>query len=357
MAYTENDKLKALAIVHVFETSRPFGDHAACVVLDDGAGISYGINQFTHRSGSLAVVVDKYLKAKGVVGAAVMLENLALLRNKSAAAVAKLSANETLKKALRAAAVTSEMKRAQEETAFELYLKPALDLCEKYGLTEPLSLAVIYDSVVHGSFFRVARGVDVVHRNEREWITAYIRRRDAWFASYPRLAKTRYRTRFFLNQIAISNWGLRTPLTVQGIRLTSQDFEHHAAVPPTANTATIPQTTADSSASNLPIKPQQVFETIGEAASAGAEKFDAVESIVTGVTRRADSVKSIWATVGGSIGQAVWALFGFFAGLPRDVWITVAVIAGILLIFYLYRQIVLGAIRERAQSNPSAPEI
>lgn len=357
MTYTEKDKLKALAIVHVFETSRPFGDYAACVVLDDGAGISYGINQFTHRSGSLAVVVERYLKAKGVVGAAVMLENLALLRSKSAAAIAKLSANETLKKALRAAAVTSEMKKAQEQTAFELYLKPALDLCEKYGFSEPLSLAVIYDSVVHGSFFRVARGVDVGPRNEREWITAYVRRRDAWFASFPRLVKTRYRTRFFLSQIAISNWGLRMPLTVHGVRLTSQNFEHSAAAPPTDNTATIPQTTTDQSASNHPIEPQQVFETIGEAASAGAEKFDAVESVVTGVTRRADSVKSMWTTVGGSIGQAAWAVFGFFAGLPREVWITVAVIAGLLMIFYLYRQIVLGAIRERVQSNPSSPEI
>lgn len=357
MTYTENDKLKALAIVHVFETSSPFGDYAACVVLDDGAGISYGINQFTHRSGSLAVVVEKYLKAKGVVGAAVMLENLVLLRSKSTAAIAKLSANETLKKALKAAAVTSEMKRAQEQTAFELYLKPAIDLCDKYGFTEPLSLAVIYDSIVHGSFFRVARGVDIGPRNEREWITAYVRRRDAWFASYPRLAKTRYRTRFFLNQIAISNWSLRMPLNVQGIRLTTKNFEHAAASPPTAKPATNPQKTTNSAVSNPPIEPQQVFETIGQAVATGAEKFDAVERVVTGATRRADSVKSMWTTVGGSVGQAAWAVFGFFAGLPLEVWITVAVIAGLLLIFYLYRQIKLGAIRERVQSNPSLPEI
>lgn len=349
MTYTENDKLKALAIAHVFETSRPFGDYAACVVLDDGAGISYGINQFTQRSGSLAVVVEKYLKAKGVVGVAVMLENLSLLRRKSTAAIAKLSANATLKKALQAAAVTSEMKRAQEETAFELYLKPALDLCEKYGFTEPLSLAVIYDSIVHGSFFRVARGVDVGPKNEREWITVYIRRRDAWLASFPRLVKTRYRTRFFLNQIAISNWGLRMPLNVHGVRLTSQNFEHTAAVSPTAIPPANPQTTAELSASNPPIEPQQVFVDRAIA----AETFDSLESVVHGVTRRADSVKSMWTTVGGSIGQAAWAVFGFFAGLPREVWITVAVIAGLLMILYLYRQILLGAIRERVQSSPS----
>ena len=355
MTYTENDKLKALAIVHVFETSRPFGDYAACVVLDDGAGISYGINQFTHRSGSLAVVVEKYLQAKGVVGAAVMLENLALLQSKTTTAIAKLSANATMKKALRAAAVTSEMKRAQEKTAFELYLKPALDLCEKYGFTEPLSLAVIYDSIVHGSFFRVARGVDVGPRNEREWITAYVRRRDAWLASFPRLVNTRYRTRFFLNQIAISNWSLRTPLTVHGVRLTSQDFEHTAAEASRGEEEKgrkgVEESRMDAEKGgrgDAEISPANAVES---AVDTAAQSFDSVESVVNGVTRRADSVKSMWTTIGGSVGQAAWAVFGFVAGLPREVWITVAVIAGLLMIFYLYRQIALGKIRERAPKH------
>lgn len=346
MTYTENDKLTALAIVHVFETSRPFGDYSACVVLDDGAGISYGINQFTHRSGSLAAVVEKYLKLKGVVGAAVMLEHMDLLRSTSSAAIAKLSANTTLKKALRAASVTREMRTAQEQTAFDLYLKPAIDLCERHNFKEPLSLAVIYDSVVHGSFFRVARGVNVVPQNEREWITAYVRRRDAWLASYPRLTRTRYRTRFFLNQIAVSNWGLRTPLNVHGIRLTSTDLEHTAAAFPTANHWKTPKKASDPSLSDLPDQPQ-VSESIEKTVSAGAEKFDAIESVVNGMKRRADAAKSMWTTIGGSLGQAAWAVFGFFAGLPREVWITVALIAGLLMIFYLYRQIALGKLREQ----------
>ncbi len=44
MTFTEIDKLKAVAIVNIFETSRPFGDYAAYAVLNDGAGVSYGIN-------------------------------------------------------------------------------------------------------------------------------------------------------------------------------------------------------------------------------------------------------------------------------------------------------------------------
>ena len=37
MTFTENDKLKALVIVHVFETSKPLGDYVACVALNDDA--------------------------------------------------------------------------------------------------------------------------------------------------------------------------------------------------------------------------------------------------------------------------------------------------------------------------------
>ncbi len=65
MAFNEIDKLKALAIVHIFETSRPFGEYAAYAVLNDGAGVSYGINQFTHRSGSLFEVIRNYLASGG----------------------------------------------------------------------------------------------------------------------------------------------------------------------------------------------------------------------------------------------------------------------------------------------------
>ena len=34
MPFTRSEKVKALAIVNVFETSKPFGDYAACVVLN-----------------------------------------------------------------------------------------------------------------------------------------------------------------------------------------------------------------------------------------------------------------------------------------------------------------------------------
>ena len=147
MKFSNIDKLKALAIVNVFETSKPFGDYAACVVLNDGAGISYGINQFTHRSGSLLAVVEKYLANGSAVGRRVIEENLPLLRLKTVTAINVLATNKELKFALQAAAITREMRAAQEAVAFERYLGPAIGACEALGFELPLSLVVIYDSM------------------------------------------------------------------------------------------------------------------------------------------------------------------------------------------------------------------
>ncbi len=64
----QEDISKAMAIVSIFETGKPHGNYAALVVLNDGAGISYGIKQFTHRSGSLLQVVEKYLATDATAG-------------------------------------------------------------------------------------------------------------------------------------------------------------------------------------------------------------------------------------------------------------------------------------------------
>lgn len=313
------------------------GNFAACAVLDDGAGISYGINQFTHASGALLAVVKRYLDAGGKSGAAAMISRMETLRDRSGAAVRRLAADGEFKAALIAAAATSEMRTAQIDTSVALFLEPAIEICGRYGFVLPLSLAVIYDSVVHGSFNRVARTVNIGKHDERTWIAAYVRRRDQWLQSYVRLAKTRYRTRFFLDQIADSNWQLALPLNVNGVRL--GDVADDASKPVKADAspaAAVPKAATTKS----------VITETRRIAEQAAQQFDRVESTVTAVTTRADAAKSMWTTIGGTLWQAAWATFGFFAGLPASVWITVAAIAAILMLAYLYRQITLGRIRE-----------
>lgn len=222
MGFSDKAKLTALAIVHCFETSRPFGDYSAVAVLNDGAGVSYGINQFTHRSGSLYAVVNTYLGDGGLVGREAMenvLEDLKAKRN-----ILKVSEDLRFKNALRAAGKTPEMRLAQNQIAENFYLLPAIAACEGSGFTLPLSLAVIYDSINHGSYERIRDRVQVHAVDEEGWITEYVRRRDAWLESIPRLAVTDYRTDFFLAQIARGNWNLDLPLNVHGVRLTDAMF-------------------------------------------------------------------------------------------------------------------------------------
>lgn len=384
MAYSETDKLKALAIVNVFETSRAFGDYTAVAVLNDGAGISYGINQFTHRSGSLATVLEVYLASAGILGRSVIERNLKLAKTKSAKAIAALAADEIFKKALTAAGASREMKDAQRQVAFDRYLRPAVLECERFGFMMPLSLAVIYDSITHGSWKKLrlsanlnaphatAGGPEVSAAWETDWITKYVGKRDAWLASIPRLAATRYRTRFFLNQIAILNWELRLPLNVNGVRISSVPtnsavepaFNTHSSqpeIPPNTSHTDRMQTSAACPDPQPQAQPPDLREEkeigikgVGETCldeiqarvDQAAAKYDQVEEIVETVITRKDAGKSLWTTVVGSVSQAVWALFGLLAGVPREVWLVVALIAAALMLAYLYRQIALGKIRE-----------
>lgn len=312
-------------------------------MLDDGAGVSYGINQFTHRSGALAAVVETYLENGGQLAKEILQAALPTLKRKSAASINKLSLDARFKRALRVAAVTREMKAAQQQIAFEKYLRPALEICEARQFVLPLSLAVVYDSINHGSWERVSRKVSrlsltqagKLRSDEKEWITEYVRKRHLWLSSVKRLKATCYRTQFFLDQIAVGNWDLRLPMTVHGFRLTEEHF-------PLIKTE--PEAT-DASVDGASRK--SILTKAGEVVSSAAEKFDRVDNVVTTVTRRRDAAKSLWTTIIGTISQAVWAVFGVVAGLPREVWIMVAVIAGALMLLFLYRQIALGRIREQ----------
>jgi chitosanase len=432
MTFTNADKLKALAIVHIFETSKAFGDYAACVVLNDGAGVSYGINQFTHRSGSLLEVVKTYLEKGGQVGRAAIEESLPLLKQKGAGAIGELAGNTRFKKALKAAAVTREMRESQHEIAEKRYLRPAIEAAEGSGFTLPLTLAVIYDSINHGSYARIRDRVKIARKNyssdvefEKAWVYSYVKNRDAWLESVPRLAVTDYRTDFFLAQIARGNWNLELPVNVHGLKLERVESREPGApteaepgedpavepFPPTDNPI-LPENTPIS----LPETPENVHTSAqppdilggdaeirekgeGEKRSGGEEeesradepepgtivsgsplagsdaggeaspltrhegslvtrageiyetaagKFDRVSDVVGGISTRKDAAKSMWTTIGSTIWQSIWAVVAFIIGLPREVWLTVAIIAGAFMLYYLYRQISLGKIRERA---------
>ncbi|MBX3265509.1 MAG: chitosanase [Acidobacteria bacterium] len=356
----------AAAIVRVFETGTPVGNYSEVAVLNDGAGISYGISQFTHRSGSLAEVVSRYLASGGVAGRDVFASRLPMLRDRSATAIAKLTADRDFRRALAAAGHTREMREVQDAVAFERYMLPAIRACEGSGFRLPLSLAVIYDSMTHGSYNKIRDRVRISPAGkgdfEKSWITAYVRERDAWLGSIPRLRSTRYRTRFFMNQIATGRWGLELPINVHGALITNEilgispDASGKSGTtagpnhPPQTMQNEAPQLPATQPADNPqarpPVSANEVLGRVERGFERAAESFDRVERIGLGAANRTDRAKSLWATVAGTVWQTLWAAVGFLAGLPREVWLVVAVIAAVFTLAYLYRQITLGRLRE-----------
>ena len=351
--------LKTMAIVNIFETGKPFGEFGAVAVLNDGAGISYGISQFTHRSGSLAAVVERYLELDGTVGRFALENAMPSLRRKDPRIVRNISRDERLKKALRSAAITREMRVAQMQVAFEKYLQPAMNECERLGFELPLSLAVIHDSMTHGSYERFRDHIKR-HLKEKEWITEYVRIRHRWLGSVKRLRATQYRTRFFLVQIALGRWDLKLPLNVHGywlreehiaeiLKLADLNIGIDLAVGPNSSphTQSNPEELSPQSSQILTPTPQaQPSISLGERIFDAAARFDQADKLITAVTTRTDRAKSLWTTVIGTVWQTAWAIFGFMIGLPRAIWFAVAILVAALTLFYLYRQITLGKLRE-----------
>ncbi len=359
--FSQFDQLKALAVVNIFETGQPFGEYAALAVLNDAAGISYGISQFTHRSGSLYSVVRLYLDNGGKIGRATLIGNLLRLRSATAAAIDSAANDRTLKNALRAAAVTREMRAAQHQVALERYLGPAIEACSGSGFTLPLSLAVIYDSIIHGSWemvrdrVRLDRSRTSAASYEKLWITEYVKKRHTWLRGIPRLRSTSYRTVFFLAQIIAGNWDLDLPVTVHGFSLSIRNFPADitgntasAAGPQSsANTANDPAVPSIAERKNaFPAQPSRPPKTAREELADALAIYDRFESVIQTILTRTDSAKSLWTTVAGTLWQTFWAVVSFVIGLPREVWLAVAVIAAVLTLAYLYRQFALGRMRE-----------
>lgn len=382
MAINENKVKKAAAIIRIFETGRPFGGYDAVAVLNDGAGISYGIAQFTHRSGSLYEVVDLYLKSGGMTGRLILKGNLPKLMSRSADAIKELSQNDDLISALRAAAETREMIAAQDRVFREKYMSSALAACEGSSFDLPLSLAVVYDSMVHGSYAMIRDRIPAANRSypgyEERWIAAYVRERHRWLISIPRLRKTAYRTAFFLEQIRNNNWELDLPVIVNGFKLEDRHIEPAveqaavnkdiSAVGPSEKSATSfkhmpfasnkirlsavtePTITQPPDAGRKPdlySKLDELEAKVNEAAAV----YDRVEAVLLTVLRRTDSAKSLWTMVAGTFWQSAWAVSSFALGLPKEVWFGAALLAGVLMAVYLYRQFALGRIREMQRSQ------
>lgn len=319
MRFTEKAKLTSLAIVHIFETSKPLGDYSSVAVLRDGAGFSVGINQFTHKSGSLEKVLNAYRKSGGSFQPEKLTELTEALHSKTPANIKKVSANKTYRTLLKNLGTDPLWQAAQREVMERFYLQPALDACEGSNFVTPMALAVIYDSKNQGSFEKIRDCVRFSRKNfksdlefEKAWITSYVQNRDSWLENFTSADKkkqatiraTDYRTDFFLAQIARNNWNLELPLNVHGHRLTADIFANMESVSTETPSVRIDETIQNSLPENsveLPpnvLTEEQLAENFAEN-SGGAvggfiesAKTEAREKLNTAVEQRTNEAKS-----------------------------------------------------------------
>jgi chitosanase len=237
---TFTQKRTAEAIVNVFETGRVAGDYGRVTVTPGDAGhLTYGRTQTTLASGGLALLVSDYCDANGVFAGALRPYLPAL-----EACDVSLDTDGTLHDILRRAGMDPTMRRVQDGFFDRVYWQPALQSAEAARLCWPLSVAVVYDSVVHGSYARMRRRAtgeagspDLA--GEKRWISTYVEVRRRWLATHrnPLLRRTVYRMDAFASLIREGRWTLRLPLTVRGVVINRTTLDGVPDVPVVASAA------------------------------------------------------------------------------------------------------------------------
>lgn len=221
-------------ILGVFETgSVGGGDPGTVTILPDGAGITYGRHQSTDRSDSLDAIVMEYID-RGGVHAACLEPFLPRLANDETARVnyqAPPQWARDLMAVLKTAGSDPIMQEAQEAIFDRQYWAPCAKYCQKIGVVEPLTWAVLYDTTIQSGLAGIdrvrvmpnfpevppARGGD-----ERAWTRGYINARREYLSRFQgktsehthAVRNTVYRPENLQQLADTGNWELRRPIEI-----------------------------------------------------------------------------------------------------------------------------------------------
>ena len=225
----------AKAIINIFETSAVLGEYSKVTLIPGDTGhLTYGRSQTTLGSGNLHKLIAAYVGRCGARFAADFEPFLPELENPAPDFV--LDTHTLFKNLLRAAADDPVMRDTQDEFFDEVYWDSAVRIAKRDGLAEPLAVAAVYDSVVHGSWSFIRRRTldhhgTVEDLGDRQWITRYVEERHSWLANHSRsdLRATTYRMEAIRRLIDQDQWPLDLPLVVRGIEINTEAL---AATPP-----------------------------------------------------------------------------------------------------------------------------
>lgn len=237
------------SILSVFETGKPNGDYAACSILTDGAGLSYGKHQATDKSQSLDQICLRYIDKRGKHSEELKLLVDVLDQNLSTNVPPGQTPDEVfakmqsygmtdlkwrkvvdLMRLLEQIGNEPEMKAAQDEVFAELYWEPCRSQCSAMQLELPLSWCAVYDTCVQSGPGGVARTRKLFGPSppagggdERIWTKAYLEARKAWIERFsdPKnplreklVRSTSYRANALLAMANAGNWDLQTPIQI-----------------------------------------------------------------------------------------------------------------------------------------------
>jgi chitosanase len=116
------------------------------------------------------------------------------------------------------------------------YLVPSCNAAAKWGLTTPLSTAVVYDGRIHGNFDGIRKEVDKTGTvatgvSEKAWIAAYVTARKAWLLRKEEpLPRTVYRMEAFKRLIEEDKWDLPLPVVVRGVSISEESLNPNSAL-------------------------------------------------------------------------------------------------------------------------------
>lgn len=224
------------AIVSIFETGKLPSDaaYSAAVILDDGAGISFGFHQTTAASG-LSALLEEYDRRGGIYARRLrpylwQVHQTQSFRSDSV--LPEWAVN--LMTLLRLAGADPIMQEAQNELFDRAYWKPATAYAASIGLDLALSHLAVYDTWIHSGGGRVAelrRGFAELPPakggDEITWTVQFLEARKDWLerfthkdAAKQRLVRsTVYRVDSLIKLAHAAAWDLTPPLVVRGVRL------------------------------------------------------------------------------------------------------------------------------------------
>ena len=237
MPLTFLQKRAAQAIINIFETGTPGGDYAMVTLLPGDSGhLTYGRAQTTLGSGNLHLLIKAYCDAAD----ASLADQLAPFLDRLQSIDLSLDHDFEFRSLLAHAGTDPVMQEVQDAFFDRLYWTPAEVAARNLGLGDPLALAVVYDSKVHGSWVRIRDRVIERHGRpgsvgQRGWIHRYISARRSWLAGHSNrlLQRTVYRMDAFSTLMDAGNWPLSLPFSVRG-QLISADVLGAAPVRVTA---------------------------------------------------------------------------------------------------------------------------